>query len=96
MIITAIDTTAGLSVILFPPTVSDGVSYPQYGAHNATVSHVYTFDAGDTANGTYNVAVTDRATNQTTVPFTVTRDIIAPTVTLTVAERIAASDIPVQ
>jgi len=28
------------------------------GAHTATVTHVYTFDAGDTAGGTYNVAVT--------------------------------------
>ncbi len=58
--------------------------------------HVYTFDAGDTANGTYNAVVTDRATNQTTVPFTVTRDAVAPTLTLIVAGRIAASDIPVQ
>ncbi len=66
------------------------------GALTATVAHVYTFDAGDTASGTYNVAVTDRATNQTTVPFTVIRDATAPTVVLTVAERIAASAIPVQ
>ncbi len=87
---------ASLDAIVFPTTVSAGEVYSQYGAHNATVTHVYTFDAGDAASGVYNVVVTDRATNQTTVPFSVFRDAIAPTVTLTVAERIAASDIPVQ
>ncbi len=89
-------TTSGLDQIAFPTTVSSGASYSQAGAHTATVTHVYTFDADDTAGGAYNVVVTDRATNQTTVPFTVTRDIIAPTVILTLPGRLAASDIPVQ
>ena len=68
-------------------TTSGGGVYPQNGAYSATVSHLYTFDAASSFSGSTAVTVTDRAANLSTVPFTVTRDAISPTVAITVPAR---------
>ena len=65
----------------------DGAVYPQNGAYSATVSHLYTFDAASSFSGSTAVTVADRADNLATVPFTVTRDAISPTVAITVPAR---------
>jgi RHS repeat-associated protein len=51
-------------------------------AHQATQSHVYTFDAADTFSAGATVQVSDRATNVTLESFTIVRDVVSPTLTL--------------
>jgi RHS repeat-associated protein len=78
------DATAGLDALTFPATTSDGASYDYDGETSVSKSHSYTFDANDTFSASAAVTATDRAGNPTTVPFTITRDAISPTVTITV------------
>ncbi len=79
--------------ILFPATVSAGDAYTQDGAHTAKISHTYTVDASTNVNGSYAITVTDRAGNETTVPFSVYADHISPTVSITVPERLTTTNI---
>ena len=65
----------------------DGAVYPQNGAYSATVSHLYTFDAASSFSGSTAVTVTDRAGNDSIVPFAVLRDVVSPTVAITVPAR---------
>jgi len=78
-----VSVAAGLDEITFPDTVSAGGVYTQGGAVTATLTHAYTFDGNDTASGSYAVTVTDRAGNESTVPFTVTRDASGPAAAIT-------------
>jgi len=81
------DPTAGLDEVTFPATTGDGAVYPQNGAYSATVSHAYVFDAASSFSGSTAVTVTDRARNDSIVPFAVLRDVVSPTVAITVPAR---------
>jgi hypothetical protein len=78
----ATDATAGLDEIVFPATTSNGTSYDYDGETSATPSHVYTFNASDSFDGDATVTAEDRAGNQGSTTFTVTRDVDAPVVTV--------------
>ncbi|MFQ6102529.1 MAG: hypothetical protein ACE5OS_15055, partial [Anaerolineae bacterium] len=79
------DTLAGLARVAFPDTTSPGTSYALSGLTSATRFCTYTFTVASTFSATTFVTATDRATNLTTAPFTVTRDTTPPTLTLTPA-----------
>ncbi len=78
----ATDNLAGLANIAFPTAVSAGGTYPQSGALQAIASRVYTFTASSIFSSAVAVTTTDQATNRTTSPFTVTRDVTPPTLSL--------------
>ncbi|MBC7252219.1 MAG: hypothetical protein H5T62_18320, partial [Anaerolineae bacterium] len=83
--VTADDATAGLDRVVFPATVSAGEVYTAAGPQFA---HTYTFTPSSTAEGVYQVAVYDRAGNDAAVPFTVTRDYVAPVAGVSVPAKV--------
>jgi hypothetical protein len=79
---TLTDDLAGLDAVTFPDAAGPGASYPQHGARNTTVQHIYAFAATATFSGPVAIQASDRAGH--TIPSNVVlhHDPIAPTLHL--------------
>ena len=86
--VTASDATAGLERAEYPATVSAGGVYTQAFGGAYQFAHTYTFTSSSTEEGAYQVAVYDRAGNDAGVPFTVTRDYVAPVAGVSVPAKV--------
>jgi hypothetical protein len=76
------DDLAGLDTVSFPDAPGTGGVYPQAGASNVTMQHVYAFAASTTFSGTVSIQASDRAGNTVTSTVVLLHDTIAPTLQL--------------
>jgi hypothetical protein len=76
------DDLAGLESVAFPAAAGQGGVYPQQGVLNASVQHVYAFDASATFSGTVSIQASDRAGNTVTSTVVLIHDTTAPTLQL--------------
>ncbi|MCP4592524.1 MAG: RHS repeat-associated core domain-containing protein, partial [bacterium] len=76
------DATSGLGSVTFPGTVSLGDVYAQGGVAEAIQNHLYAFTPASTAEGDYQVVVTDLAGHEAEASFTLVRDVAPPQVSV--------------
>lgn len=91
--VTAGDALAGLEQVEFPTTVSVGGVHTTAGPQFA---HTYTFTLSSTEEGAYQTEVYDRAGNDAEVPFTVTRDCVAPVAGVSVPGKVPTGTFTVE
>jgi RHS repeat-associated protein len=71
-----------LDTVTFPAVAGQGGGYAQHGALNASVHHIYAFDASATFSGPVSIQASDRAGNTATSNVVLIHDTIAPTLQL--------------